>query len=160
MGVTAPSITLRRAASADARLLFDWANDPLVRSTAFNTAPLNWENHCQWLRRQLADPQTFLFIALDEAQTPVGQVRFNGMGGREFTVDVHTDPTLRGRGYGVTIISAGVSRLASETAAMAVHAFIKNTNQASFKAFLKADFAQVGEVVQHGELCHHLVLRF
>ncbi len=39
-----PSIRLRRAGPGDARLLWEWANDPGVRAASFSSDPILWED--------------------------------------------------------------------------------------------------------------------
>lgn len=57
------SMSLRPAVADDSRRLFDWANDPVVRSVSFRSEPIAWEDHSRWFAGKLTDPQAALFIA-------------------------------------------------------------------------------------------------
>ena len=152
-----PPLKLRKASLQDADLLFAWANDAVVRHSAFNSEPLHWDNHCRWLAQQLADDGAFLYIAMDEYENPVGQVRFNRNANGEFDIDVHTAPNQRGRGWGTALITAGLRELGMATEFATVNAFVKHENLASRGAFLKAGFVQLEDVTLHNHQCHHLV---
>lgn len=149
----APHLTLRPADAADERLLWEWANDPVVRAASFSSDPIPWEDHRRWFARKLASDGTRIFIAVNEDGTPVGQVRFDQRDDGDADVGVSLAPGERGKGYGTALIAAGVS----EANAPAVHAFIKTTNNASRKAFLKAGFTEKGTEVMHGQEAYHLV---
>ena len=69
-------LTYRTAQPADARLYFDWANDPDTRQQSFNSAPISLETHTAWFTRKLADPNALLLCFTNETGEPVGQVRF------------------------------------------------------------------------------------
>ncbi|MDD7970633.1 UDP-2,4-diacetamido-2,4,6-trideoxy-beta-L-altropyranose hydrolase [Roseinatronobacter alkalisoli] len=40
---------LRAVTPADARLLFDWRNQPHIRAASLNTAALDWQGHLDWI---------------------------------------------------------------------------------------------------------------
>ena len=44
---------LRKATIEDRDLLFQWANDPLVRKNSFSTAEIAYEEHVDWYNRVL-----------------------------------------------------------------------------------------------------------
>lgn len=50
-----PDVVIRAATEADARNLFDWRNAPEVRRFSRNDAPIDWDEHRQWLAATLAD---------------------------------------------------------------------------------------------------------
>jgi RimJ/RimL family protein N-acetyltransferase len=100
-------LTLRAAAAADARLLFEWRNDPLTRSNSLETGLVPWEEHLRWLTASLARSDRRLLVAELEG-VPVGTVRF----------DQHADacevswtvaPAQRGRGLGKAIVAAAIA---------------------------------------------------
>src|SRR5690606_32802006 len=71
-----PDVSFRNATESDARLLWEWANDPVARAASFSSAPIPWEEHEGWFRRRLVqgDP---LYLAVDDHQMPLGVVRFD-----------------------------------------------------------------------------------
>lgn len=44
---------LRKATIADMDLLFEWANDPLVRQNSFTTEKITYEEHQRWFWKAL-----------------------------------------------------------------------------------------------------------
>ncbi len=89
-------IELRAVREDDARLLWEWVNDPVVRASAFNSEPIGWDTHVGWLAARLANPFAHLYLASDAEGTPLGQVRFEG----EQMIG-HRRGALRQRGAGV-----------------------------------------------------------
>lgn len=150
-----PSLRLRPATMDDASLLWEWANDPVVRAASFSPDPIAWPSHEQWLRKQLADKDCRIFIALDPADVPVGQIRFDREGD-ETVVDCHIAPEVRGKGLGSLLITEGVKMLRGG-GAVSVHAYVKTTNMASYRSFLKAGFMEREKKIQHREEVYHLV---
>lgn len=137
--MTRPSLRLREAGRGDARLLFDWANDPTTRRMSFSVSAIEWDEHVSWLDATLRDPDCHLWIALDGA-TPVGQLRLDASGGREATLSFSVAPEWRGRGYGGVIL-----RLAAEAARdtgriSALVAWVRPENEASLRAFARAGY--------------------
>jgi RimJ/RimL family protein N-acetyltransferase len=149
---------LRAAHSEDCELLFAWANDPETRAMAFSNRPIPWEDHCRWFTGKLQGPGCVIYIAVDEADRPLGQVRFDRLDGLdEAVVDVSIDPLQRGAGLGPILLQRGLNRYFSETPDRLVHALIKEDNVRSQKAFAKAGFVLHGKKTVHGCPCLHLV---
>lgn len=149
-------LVLRRVRAGDCRLLFDWANDPAVRSFSYNAAPIVWEEHAQWLKERLADPACFMFVGEEHDGTPVGLVRFQ-VNGEDAEASVNVASDRRGGGYGTALIGLGCAKLERGTALRTTHAFIKLDNVASVRAFEKAGFIHAGREVVKGFASLHLV---
>jgi RimJ/RimL family protein N-acetyltransferase len=152
------AVQLRAVEESDARLLFHWANDPVVRAMAFNCSPIQWESHLQWLRQKLADPNCRMFIAMVKNK-PVGQVRFDQVDEHSAEVDIHTAPDQRGKGYGPAIIAGGVRLVFASTDLQVLIAVVKQGNRGSISAFLKAGFVPSGTCHVSGISCERLILR-
>ena len=63
----------RLAGMDDAKLLFEWRNDPLTRAMSNNTEPVPWEGHLAWLEKRLARQDPHLYVI--EEDGPVGTFR-------------------------------------------------------------------------------------
>lgn len=136
-------LRVRRATADDARLYFDWANDPAVRQNAVQTEPIEWAGHVGWFTRRLADPGTYLYV-LEQDGTPVGQVRI------EFDADQPTQPGLidysvdaawRGRGLGTALLHRALRQLRQERPGQwQVIGQVKPHNQASARVFERLGF--------------------
>ena len=139
--MSAPSLRLRDARPSDVELLFRWANDPLVRSMSFSSAPIPWEGHQFWFAAKLADPACLLFLAEDESDTPVALVRFDVEGERA-VISVSVAPEARGRGLGAHAIHLGTVEARARARVGEVLAYIKPENEASIRAFRSAGFGE------------------
>lgn len=95
-------VFLREADKNDRDLLFKWANDPVVRSNSFNTAPIPYENHVKWFNKMMDDSTVLQFILMDD-DTPVGQIRLN-VDGEEAGIGYSIGSEFRGKGYGLLIL--------------------------------------------------------
>lgn len=140
------------------RVLFEWANDPLVRAMAFNQSPIKWERHLLWLQKKLTDPRCRLWIACDGGR-PIGQIRFDRLDEQTAEIDVHTAPAERGRGYGPLMIREGTAALFADMDVQTIVAVVKQENGGSLAAFLKAGFEMTGSCFVQGVNCERLVLR-
>jgi UDP-2,4-diacetamido-2,4,6-trideoxy-beta-L-altropyranose hydrolase len=140
MRLNCQALRLRRAREEDCKLLWQWANDPEVRRVSFSSDPIAWECHVKWFHRKLDDPTSFIFIALDGEDAPIGQIRFDLQNEHEAEIDVSIDRDKRGSGYGRLLINTAIAEMFHVTPVGAVHAFIKRENRASIKAFVGSEF--------------------
>lgn len=94
---------LRLATLEDAQQLFRWRNDPQTCANSVNHNPIEWDGHCLWLKRCLADPTRHLFVAeLDGV--PIGTARIDDHGDvQELSWTI--DPEHRRKGLGTTMVS-------------------------------------------------------
>lgn len=135
-----PELSLREVTLEDAKLLFDWANDPDTRRHSFSSGAIEWREHRHWLQDKLHDPLCRFYI-VEHAGAPVGQVRFDLKSvDAAAVISISLDPKRRGEGLGTAAIRAGVARLRQDTDVAVIHAFIKQTNAASLRVFQKAGF--------------------
>lgn len=150
-------LTLRRAATEDCRLIWEWANDPEVRAVSFSSDPIPWESHECWFSAKLRDRNCLFFVGVGPDGNPIGQIRFS-VTGSEGVVSVSLAPHSRGKGLGPALIVQGAEQLFAQSDTRVVHAYIKTENQGSVIAFEKADFKDAGS----GEICgcpgRHFVL--
>ncbi len=153
----AAQVTLRRVQTEDARVLWTWRNDPLVRSVSFNEGPIPWDDHLKWFEAKENDPSCAFYVGLDDAGVPIGQIRFD-QEGSEAEVSTSIDAKARGHGYGSGLILAGSRKLFGESRIRLLHAYVKPGNQASVRAFLKAGYRDAGRAMIRGHKALHFVL--
>jgi len=149
---------LRKASMEDCELLFQWVNDPDARRSAFRSDPIEFNEHSRWYGKKLNDTNFIQYIAIDQDEKAVGQVRFDIKNG-EAEVDVSVAPKYRGRGYGTCIIKKGVNNVLKSIKITTFHAKIKSYNQASIKSFQQANFAIHGSLIINGHKAIHLILQ-
>ncbi len=150
-------VHLRGAKENDSRLLFDWANDPAVRSAAFSSAPISWESHITWFREKLQGGKSFIWIGEDVEGTPLGQIRFDVRDDGEAEVDVSVAPAKRGQRLAHALITLGTDAFLGEGGRRRIHAFVKDANIASARAFEKAGFARAGTTQVRGNTAIHFI---
>ncbi len=128
-----------------------------MRSSAFSTGPIAWEEHVDWFRSKMRESGCLLLLALDAEDTPVGQVRFDSINESETEIDISIDRSRRGRGYGSLLIDKAVERVLRTTQVRVIHAFIKPENVQSVRAFERAGFVRAGIESKDGMAALHYV---
>jgi RimJ/RimL family protein N-acetyltransferase len=146
-------LTFRAAQAGDVDVYYRWVNDPLVRANSFNQAPIPYEDHVKWFHARVASPTSFLYLFFNAEQQPVGQVRIDH--GVETIIDVSVDENFRGRGYSSSMLSLACTDYLTKRPADTVFSYIKKTNGASYRIFLKCGFAETGSAQEE---YHHLYL--
>jgi len=155
-GAAAVPLAIRAAAAADARLLFEWVNDPETRAQSFSSAPIAWETHRAWVDRLLADPARRLYIIMAPGEEPVGQARFEPGEGGETVISISLAPAWRGRGLAAPAIRLATERARRDLGFELVQAYIRTGNSASRRAFASAGYIEKGPARVRGEEAVHL----
>ncbi|OGS47954.1 MAG: UDP-2,4-diacetamido-2,4,6-trideoxy-beta-L-altropyranose hydrolase [Euryarchaeota archaeon RBG_16_68_13] len=151
-------LALRPVTERDARLLWEWANDRSVRSVSFTPDSIPWENHVKWFEAKRKDPNCRFYLAVDPLGVPLGQIRFDAQG-EAAEVSVSLDARFRSRGYGSALILAGSRKVFDESRVKLLHAYVKEGNEASVRAFVRAGYQHAGLASVRGQQAIHLVLR-
>jgi UDP-2,4-diacetamido-2,4,6-trideoxy-beta-L-altropyranose hydrolase len=151
------SLRLRRADENDDHLLWDWANDPEVRSVSFSTEPIPWERHLQWFKAKLADPEAVLYVAIDPEGTPIGHARYQIDGARA-AVSISLAKPWRGKGFGRTILALASEELFRTTNATIIDAYVKPVNAISLQLFTRAGYTRLPNETVSGQDAIHFVL--
>jgi spore coat polysaccharide biosynthesis predicted glycosyltransferase SpsG/RimJ/RimL family protein N-acetyltransferase len=132
-------VELRPFRPEDARVVWEWANDPQVRASAFSPEPIAWDDHRRWFEAGLHDPRSRRYLAATDG-TAWGQIRFDEAGAGSALIDVSVARTARGRGLAAPLVRAGVRRVFEESDLRVVRAEVRADNEPSVRAFLAADF--------------------
>ena len=152
-------LRLRSATEDDARLLLEWANDPATRAASFQGGIIGWEEHVAWLGRRLADPGCLLRLAETPEGEPAGVVRFDLGADDVATISLSLAPAQRGRGLATPLILLACQELRRTNLAVTVRALIKPENAASQRAFARAGFEPVDDVVVAGQVARCMIQR-
>ncbi|MBL1198519.1 MAG: UDP-2,4-diacetamido-2,4,6-trideoxy-beta-L-altropyranose hydrolase [Nostoc sp. GBBB01] len=140
---------LRSVRQDDCQLLWEWSNAPEVRAVSFSSKPILWEDHIQWFKSKLINPNCIFYIAINNNNIPIGQIRYD-IENYEATVSISIDPKFRNQGYGSRLIKLGCKQLFSNFDITRINAYIKPNNQVSIKAFFKAGFQSMGISIIQG----------
>jgi len=152
-------LNLRPVQEQDCQLIWKWANDPYARAASFSSEPIPWDNHVRWFKSKLIDPHCFFYIATNRNGMPVGQVRCDR--NEDGTViSVSVDEKFRGSGVGSMIIELTSQKIFRTSDDQVIHAYIKQSNEASKRVFIKAGFRYVGIKTMYGHsACHYTLHR-
>jgi spore coat polysaccharide biosynthesis predicted glycosyltransferase SpsG/RimJ/RimL family protein N-acetyltransferase len=149
MQVPAAPLRLRPVQASDSAQLLTWTNDPATRQQSFDPSPVPLVRHEAWLASQLAQPEHYLLLLAEAADTgaPAGLIRFavaNEASGSEATLSYSLGPAHRGRGWAAPLLLAGTRALLAAFPQVArVLGEVKADNVASVRAFRRAGFGEV-----------------
>ena len=132
-------LTARLAGMDDARLLWQWRNDPVTRAGSRSSAEVTWDEHVGWLTASLARIDRVLLV-VEHALVPVGTVRWDLEGKGEWEVSITVAPQRRGQSLARPLLRAGevaLSEVESSrgTAVTAYLAVVHVDNEASVRLF-------------------------
>lgn len=137
--LAAGPVKLRHAEVADARMLYEWRNDPLVRRHALNSAPIPWASHGEWFKNKLKDSNTLIWVA-QIGDTDMGCVRFD-LANQQARISIYLAPEYLGRSLATPILKAAENKLALEHPdILQIVAEVKADNEPSRKAFASAGY--------------------
>jgi RimJ/RimL family protein N-acetyltransferase len=150
------ALQIRRATTADCKLLWELANDPTVRASAFSPASIPWEDHVAWFESKMQTATCHILIG--EAQGAVaGQVRVDERPDGQGEIHVSVACEFRGAGVGSRLIDLAVRELFPPTGMSRIHAYILPQNTASQRAFENAGFRRACEEQVKGHRALHYV---
>ncbi len=132
---------LRKADMTDLDMLFEWANNELVRQNAFNTEQISYEEHKKWFKELLDDSKQIQFIMYSGSE-PIGQARLS-IHMDEAEIDYSIASEKRGMGYGKELIYLLQKIVSNEyTSIRKLVAKVKTSNAASICCFRKNGFSE------------------
>lgn len=133
-------VLLRPATIADARMLFEWRNEPETRRNSFNSGELLYSDHLKWLEEKLSDSNSAIFICCRDG-VPVGQIRCDMSEDGTGVISYSIDAENRGKGIGREMIKLAMEESRRRFAGLkTVAAYVKSANIASAKALLANGF--------------------
>ncbi len=148
---------LRSVQQNDCRLLWKWSNAPEVRAVSFCYKSILWEDHVQWFKSKLMNPNCIFYIAINKNDVPIGQIRYD-IENSEAIVSMSIDPNFRNQDYGSRLIKLACKKLFSDFDVNRINAYIKLSNQASVRAFFKAGFQSMGITTLKGHQAILLII--
>jgi UDP-2,4-diacetamido-2,4,6-trideoxy-beta-L-altropyranose hydrolase len=138
-------IRIRKATKSDVDLYFHWVNEKAVREQSVHTAPIQYEEHCQWFHHKIQDENTILYL-FEQNDQPIGQVRLDKEA--EFLiVNYSVELSHRGKGLGSILLKMALENAEKEnlaTSVKSIKAIVKENNAASANVFIKLNFEQTG----------------
>ncbi|MEP7152366.1 MAG: GNAT family N-acetyltransferase [Nitrospira sp.] len=147
---------IKRATPADAALLWQWRNDPIVRNNSFNTEVIPWEEHAKWFNQRVAADDTRIYLLEDNSKV-VAQVRYERSEGFAHIGGISVAADDRGKGYGRQVLQATLSLACADLGVEKVIAIVKKANTASLRSFRSVGFVLEESVMERGNVCSRLV---
>jgi UDP-2,4-diacetamido-2,4,6-trideoxy-beta-L-altropyranose hydrolase len=144
-------LSLRPATRDDARMIFEWRNDPWIVERGSSNRAVTWDEHEAWFGQALANADMKIFVAEHEGK-PIGQVRFQRSNANEAVIAVYLLRDHVGQGLGVEAIRDGSRAILNAWPVQRVHARVLNSNAQSVRAFEKAGFVKRSAEGDHSNL--------
>lgn len=144
---------LRRAESKDTIGLWELANDPAVRQSAFHPDPIPLETHVDWFQGKLDAPGSRIWVLAFHGVL-AAQVRYDRRDDRTLELDYSVAPAWRGQGLGTRMLVETWRQACLELDANRVQGLVLAHNLASMRAFKGARFRELGTLERSGRLCH------
>lgn len=138
-------IKLHKVQDQDCKLLWEWVNDVDVRQSAFNSKNIAWDDHRTWFLNKRKAPDCFQYIALNNHDIPIGQIRFDI---KNFVaeIDYSIDKNFRGMGLGKILIKQGIESFCAEVEKpITIQGCVKKENQPSNQIFQRLGFLKNAE---------------
>lgn len=141
----------RMAEIEDAVMLFNWANEKVVRYNSLSSEKIDYDSHQVWLKNKLDSSNTKIFIFFCNCE-PLGQLRLDYDNGY-WVVDYSVDANFRGKGFGLKLVQSIVDVGLYKP----MLALVKKENIASRKVFEKCNFTLKEELIINSEKVHKLI---
>lgn len=130
---------IRYANKGDLELLFNWANDPIVRQNSFSTDVISIEEHKLWFDNMLNRSDAKQYIYMNE-DIPIGQAKVR-VEGNIAEIGYSIAQEYRGNGYGSKLlIDLKKQVIIDFPNIMKIIGRVKDNNIGSKKAFISAGY--------------------
>jgi UDP-2,4-diacetamido-2,4,6-trideoxy-beta-L-altropyranose hydrolase len=149
-------LSFRPVMREDCALLYEWANDPVVRAQSFHSHQITCDEHNQWFEKTLSDPSCFFFMILLDKSVPVGQIRFNVDARKRGCISISLCSDYRSKGLGTPALTLACERIFSESDVISLAGYVKKGNLDSRKMFEKAGFTCKGVQTIQGQDAYFL----
>ena len=132
---------LRAATIEDMDLLFEWANDPLVRKNSFSSEQIPYEEHREWYAKLLERKDRKQYIYEYENE-PIGQIRLS-IDGDTAVISYSICASKRGMGHGKNMLQLLSNQVIIDLPDVKkLLGKVKMDNVASQKAFLEVGYQE------------------
>lgn len=138
-------LKFRKANISDVDIIFNWANDPVVRKLSYNSEPIEYSKHVEWFNNKLNDNDSVFYVFENNTNEPIGLVRIE-KSDNEIIIGVSVDEKQRGKSYASKMLKLAADAYQSKNK-KDIHAYIKKDNFASIKSFENAGFVFVKELL-------------
>ncbi len=145
-------ILLKHPTIEDIKIVFDLSNDDAVRQNAINPQKITWNEHVEWFNQKINSKSTHFFLAFSEQNDFIGQVRFDKQE-EKWVTSISLLGKWRKKGYALHILTLAFEQIALPL----VFAYIKSSNIASQKVFIRAGYQHNETISIRHEIYHVLI---
>jgi len=145
-------LIFRRADIKDALYLFELANDSETRNNSFSSEFIHWNDHIKWFKQKIDAIDSSIYIVTYEEKN-IGAIRFER--NEDVIISITVDPNYRGMGFGSLMIEKGCNAFWTSNDDDVI-AYVKSSNIASVKIFIKAKFKITKQVYISNVHCYKL----
>ena len=132
-------VTIRKAKSTDAEMVFGWRNDDEARAVSRSSKKVKWEDHVHWFAERLMTKHAESVWIIEREKTPVGSGRINRYkDDHRAEISIALAPEHRREGLGRLAI-AQLSTMVKSMGRVPV-AYVRVSNSRSLNAFMAAGF--------------------
>lgn len=134
---------LRIVTELDCDLIFEWANDDVVRKNSFNSSSISYNDHILWLKKKLADDACRMYILIVEG-VAAGQIRID-IRNNTGIISYMLDKNFRGKGLGHVMLQLLEEKLIDSNELIWLKGRVKGENVASCRCFEKCGYSKSQE---------------
>lgn len=137
------SLHIKVAESSDTENIFKLSNESEVRRNSIDKESISWESHREWFNNKITDTNYKYYVIYSKTGDFIGQVRFD-IKGENAIINISICSEFRGLGLSSSIVNE-TSRLIflERDEVKVLYAYIKPSNIASVKCFLKCGYLYV-----------------
>jgi len=137
------NLLIRNVTVQDSAEIFAWRNEVGVREFSHNQDPIFEKDHRLWLQNRIETVAYEPFLIFEYEDKRVGLVRFDFVAELDyFAISIIINPSIRGKGFGKTILNKAIERVLESNPRANFHAEVHCDNETSKSLFLSAGFKE------------------
>lgn len=137
-------IYIRNSDAADVLDIYLWRNDSLTRSMSINSDLISYDEHIQWYKNSLANPNVVTYIGEIDG-VKVGICRYEYSCEKLISkVSINLAPCMRGYGHSKCLLSSTLTEYLSVHNNARIIAEVLKNNVASISLFASCGFKKTG----------------
>jgi UDP-2,4-diacetamido-2,4,6-trideoxy-beta-L-altropyranose hydrolase len=150
------TISLRPATAADAKLIFEWRNDPVIVRLGSSQREVTWTEHEEWFSQSITSGKRRIFI-VEKDGLGIGQVRFDLVASSECVISAYLLAQFTGRGWGVEAMRSACEMIFEIWPIQFVTACVRAENKAVQSALGKVGFEEIASKAAPGQRAFQLI---
>ena len=150
------AISLRAATAGDAKMIFEWRNDPVIVGLGSSQREVTWAEHQEWFSQSITSGKRRIFI-VEKDGLGIGQVRFDLVTSSECVISAYLLAEFTGRGWGVEAMRSACEMIFEIWPIQFVTACVRAENKAVQSALGKVGFEEIASKAAPGQRAFQLI---